>query len=814
MHPQSVPPSPSVPAARRASRVPKVGRVFASLVAALALSVGADARQAGPSSGSVMFVPSNRVPLSEFKVKNGNIVTLHVDPDVLTWIAAQPGASLPSSVQVAVRKANGQIVYPNATSANTTTGEVKLNQALLLGDCVATTTLLRQETDIVTHWNAEENWDEEQDIWRGGQEPEAKDGLATIDVNTSTGELVSSTAVWANLDDPADAPTEWEWFDPDHEEAGPYVYRSDRYALYDDGSDTQVDAILPAYERYIAENYTLYKPTAMAAIWLSDRVRSVTGFPIAHRNGYQAFDSGAGAGQKVEDGLPLFQVVHARIEHFEDTEVAGYEDSLATFVLPPGWTSASSEATYPILFNGQYDVHQRCTFAWENSDGRPDWGKTMFTALGELYDHAGGPRRAVGIFWNGGGAGITYTQQASAYENIEVVIDDAAANFDADRDRIVFTGGSRGGMTALAMGSNPFEKNYTAVYLNAYTPVVRLGTSIEFSNPSYPLGLGSTPAVTGWKNSWMSDWVDPNTELSGLELTAEILFGVTNYSAIDEFAVIDSEAFIDGLLEQGTGVVLRYGTHDGFKAFDQIARYYEHLRDAGVPIQLDVFHRFGHQIPRDRSPSEADLLNAVLGDSFSITPRVEHYGRDAADFTIAHHLLPDDMPLVYERPLAIGAGQMHSLSFVGKAGGRVLLRAAFVGTDFVRGVDCQPDPGDFVTKLGGSHVLEPEESGDEFGYAAFWQPATSTNGWYWNEVLYDPDDDGTYEFILGSCASSSECGPTECGATGPYYGISAPTYEQPLYWVAPVPEVLGTEDNSRTGGLALDDQVTVDPYDD
>lgn len=73
---------------------------FASFLAPIFLAGFLSAWQVpGPSAPQLLFVPGNRVPLSEYVAKNQFTATMHVEPEILQWICDHSGA-----VQVAVRK--------------------------------------------------------------------------------------------------------------------------------------------------------------------------------------------------------------------------------------------------------------------------------------------------------------------------------------------------------------------------------------------------------------------------------------------------------------------------------------------------------------------------------------------------------------------------------------------------------------------------------------------------------------------------------------------------------------------------------------
>lgn len=310
-------------------------RCFALLFLILPGPVAASAVQGSHQEATIrprtgtLFVPDDHVPLSEFAAKTpARSVVMHVHPDVLAWITAQPGGS----VQVMVRTTNGRSVTLPATSV---VGDTVTLTAPIAGDCVVVsdtlTHVLRADEahSVQTHWDG---------TGAGSWSFGATDGVAVLGFDPLLGETKQGSI--QNNDD-----------------LFPYTYDVGNYNLFSDGSgDRNVEqAIVPDFERYIGETYATNAPTNLRSVYLSDQVRAASGRPVAHRN------AGAAGNEldEVEDGLPIFQLVHCHLVDIGNVYplVPGNENSLGTFVLPPDWTSTAAAGTYPILFNGFYDIH-------------------------------------------------------------------------------------------------------------------------------------------------------------------------------------------------------------------------------------------------------------------------------------------------------------------------------------------------------------------------------------------------------------------------------------------------------------------------
>jgi hypothetical protein len=730
------------------------------LFALLCLAPSVAATPQGPASNpGAIFVPTDRVPLSEFVDKTSTLVTVHVDPEILAWVSAHG-----SSVRVALQTSSNQQFSFVATSVNPVTGEVTLSNTTL-GKCTAVCTLLRQDPSVVTHWNQSLN------SGRGGQQIGARDGLSVLDMDVVTGAYTGSGGILN---------TDPNWFDPAHPEAGKYYFASNLYALFSDGTGIQDNAAVPSFERYIGETFSLVKPTDLAAIRMSDLAREQTGFPVAHRSHPDAFDPLSSLGKHVENDLPLFQVVHDHLVDIPDQPAPGSEDSIGSFILPPGWSASAPAASYPILFNGFYDL---------NGSTLNGLGPQFIRTLGALYRNPAGPRRAVGVLWNGGGASACFTFQPSVYDGGAKLIADAASLLRGDPERMVFTGGSRGAITALELASNPFGKPYTAKFCIAAAPQYKPGTAFLAANPTYSLGMGSIPIVTGYADAWISTWTEPGTGFTGRQLTAFNAFGTTNFSSIDTNWGVDSDLFLNALAAEGTRVVLRVGTNDFSVAYAQGAEYTDHMRSKGIPSRLEVHYRFGHSMPPVVDPDETNLLNRVFDNNYVFPSTTEHYARNPADYTLSVHLTPPlpHIPLVYECPITVGTGQFQTWRFVGQPGGRYQVRAAKMMPGWKPG-DLPALSGPLTPVMSGLLSSNP---GDEFGTATVSLSWSVALGYWWYEVRYSPDGDTTYEVTLGQ------------------HDIAAPTLfpnQEPVVFVT-ASEVQGVDDKARTGGVAEDGRL-------
>lgn len=657
-------------------------------LAALALpGIAQEFPQSPPAS---LFVPVENdhffVPLSEFvnvEWPIGSIgpIELSVHNDIYDYLVNQGQGN----VRIARRETNGVITFltPTIDQINkkfridwAINGDYVVVSNALLNDFI----LLAEHDDfndnpatyqevpgITTHWRADKN-DDTNDTFgpRGGQEKGAGHCFEFMDYDPLEGKIPDSE--WSSKNT-----------DPDHSfnndpDKYMYYYATNKYALLSDGTEPvngePASCYAPSYERYIGENYSGNGPTALAAIYLSDCSRAQSGYPIAHRSRPPRFQlPGLNDGMPLQDDLPVIQIGHAYIV---GDGVLGMEgkNSLATFVLPPHWKSNVVGTPYPTMVCGFYDIHS-LTF-------KSAWGLRFIEAIGKLRNNSENlPRyksQAVGIFWNGGGSGVSYTMHRSAYDNINLLMEFAADEFKCDTNHVMFAGSSKGGGTALAMAANPYEPtSYTAKYVLAQSPQVRPHDSLEtFGNPTYYLAHSHINGDTGYTNSWKAfddEWVDPNPSYLGeaknaRDLAQYNLFGEDDDAVLDDQHCSNSWRYIHKLVERRTKVVLRIGTHDYSTSITHMVDYVDRLRygtgRVGVPVNLEMVFGSGHG-PGHPFPGVYELIyNIASGQEvFPIEDRNEYYAKSDTTENVVHAFDPggDGLPLIFQAPIWTGDDQ-------------------------------------------------------------------------------------------------------------------------------------------------------------
>ncbi|MEW6214879.1 MAG: T9SS type A sorting domain-containing protein, partial [Nitrospirota bacterium] len=414
-----------------------------------------------------------------------------------------------------------------------------------------------------------------------------------------------------------------------------------KYALFDN------DADVPSYERYVGENYAIYKIADRYAIWFSDEVLRSTGFPVIHRN-YPLQSP-------LLHNVPVFQVIHAWLIATEQDK-----SSLATFLVPPFWPESMPQEGYPVLFSGHYDI---------NSNSFVENGPIIIQVVGEVLNSGKGS--ALGILWNGGGASGPGTMQRSAYDNAAILFEMARDSLKINPNAIITFGGSRGGFTALAMAANPYHNNYRAVYALAYGPPVKGGEHLQrFQNTCYPRLMHCNDVTTGYSYSWRLGWKDPITGMSGRELYRYNLVGTIDYAYMDSFLFPASPFHLQALKDKGTRVLLSIGTHDAFMPLPLYFKYMDGLQKHEIPVRFEIFYRWGHTVSASIPDYLTYCLESILnGDTLNFPIGTFHYRRLNNDNpNECEEFFPAYQPIVLEAPKACAKPETVTISIIGDEG--------------------------------------------------------------------------------------------------------------------------------------------------
>ncbi len=447
----------------------------------------------------------------------------------------------------------------------------------------------------------------------------------------------------------------------------PYFWNSEGFPLFIDSTGSHGEALVPGWERYIGEDWSPRAVDKLYAMWWSDVFRATSGIPTAFRNVVDTTTPLELQTGLVDEGLPVFQLLHNHVVRYDDGINPGSENSLASFFFPPGWV-ADPDEPYPVVFNSGYDTG--------SSVFRPSGaGGQVVNAVADAW--LGDPdRKALGIWSNGGGHRATVTLQDSAIHNLNRLFDDASAAFGASRSRIVSTGFSRSATAELRLWSHPLlAPDLSAEAILAVTPVNFPGDDLaNHVNGTFRLLQLGVQEATGWADAWMPGWTAPDwPHPDGMELASQVLLGTTDPTTYDQANASGAPSAVARLAERGTTVVLQTGTHDISRPFSHVLRYVAALQAHEVPYRFDVLYRLGHGSSRPY-PTESDLLRLVFdGASLSGDDLGTHYHHpgvppDELKPLVTHEFDPPRAPVFLEAPLRAAQGATTTWSVVGPPG--------------------------------------------------------------------------------------------------------------------------------------------------
>ena len=746
------------------------------LFRSLGLLVTDAAAQYEESDIDALFVPDELVPLSEYVIlpSSGSTrtVTLHVRRGIQQYATTQS-----APVQIAVqattedRQTGSYSLYAKVGNTNSTvTFDVPAGAEARV---VAVSSVLLNEFPIVTHWSSAENDD------RGGFSEGATDGLGSIECGTNSGDpetygVNHGTGGSVTSDDPDHVDTS-QTPPPAFPSLYRYHFATDLYALFSDGSEASTDIEwenVPAYERYIGENWSGVSVSTLAAVRLSDLSRTWTNRPIAHRNPSTDFAS-------VEPGLPILQIVHNVIGKYDDldAEHPGREDCLASFVVPPEWESTPSEG-YPVLLSAVYDVNTSMFTLFDNG-----WIRT----IGELANEN---RSAVAIATNGGGNACSLSQQESIYINHRIVFVMAEADLGVDRERVVVLGGSRAATAALALSASPDvdPAPFTPRYVLAGVPTTYAGDGFtNHVNPTFGLIQEAVKSFTGYRHAWLNGFTVGGK--TGGEMAAETVYGVP-LADVDDLRSNAAPDFMEALAEKPCVVLLGGTMHDIAQPFSHIAKYYAELAPL-LPERLffSLAYRAGHggyYVDLD-APSLMDAMRATIdNDSLPVfADEITHVHPVDDDAELAWEgtvFEPDPLPMVLEAPFAVGLGQPHTYVVTGPPGTPYIVYFERPGQTF-----------DYIpAEIAFSGVLPASAT------------APFTSNTHHETVPVDNDLLGFWEFRLAYVDENSVGHVTHMQPSLPPAPLGDDDYNAvPTVYIGAGP-VIGTTAFGRTGGIATD----------
>lgn len=440
--------------------------------------------------------------------------------------------------------------------------------------------------------------------------------------------------------------------------------------------------VMPGTDDYPADDYAgITIPDSEAKSWAIAQCVA-NGVPVRHV--FPPRPDGTEVGQGPLSRGCAVQVVHAITA----------ADSLYSVFLPPGWDPAAPAGTYPIVFNGHYDLHTN-TFR--------ETGPLMT----KVVAHSGldGRRGVIGVLWNGGGAYASRTMSPHSLDLMAQVIADVAARYHGNPQWVVTMGGSRGGVTALRMAANPSKKPYRVVATVAAVPPALIGDHAKLGGVTFPALIHAVGWTVGLKDAWRSGWTYPAcagrpelTGLSGWQAHLKILTGLSDPDVANAQESLLAPRYLDALQASGTQIFLSVGEHDFIVPYAHQVQLGLAFVQRGLPAQIEVLVRGGHDFVRTglggATPPTvlheklfADIVDAIADPALDLAGPVPtlvqkgvRYHRVDRQTGEAQVFAPATYPFAVDLPFYAVAGQSFPIVVVGAPGTQFTITPTFDAT--------------------------------------------------------------------------------------------------------------------------------------
>lgn len=416
--------------------------------------------------------------------------------------------------------------------------------------------------------------------------------------------------------------------------------------------------ILPDHESYPGDVYSVVRFADATVVDSFTEICRLVGMPL------RLFRS---------DGISRLQAKPGLVQILHGVPIDG---SLATVILPPNWSPAAAVASYPIVFNGFYDLNQNLV---------QQEGVHLLKAI--ALSGQDGRSGAIGVLWNGGGALASRTMNRRAYDQFAAVIAYVARHFAGDARRILMWGGSRGGYTTVAMASNPFGHDYRVIFAAPGVPPARVGEHGQLQSSTYPGVLHAASWSTGLHDAWRPDFSYPAcanrphlTGKTGPEAHLHVIAGSTDFDLVNTTLSPLAPTFIAGLKAAGTEVYLEIASHDNIVPYVHQLRYARRLIAEQIPVHVDVLIRAGHAHRSETSaygtyPVRFGRLWEALvpqidsaAAPYHVTPGIDFYRVDRQSQAL-QSFSPSGVayPFTVEFPYRTARGFPFPVVFVGEA---------------------------------------------------------------------------------------------------------------------------------------------------
>lgn len=347
--------------------------------------------------------------------------------------------------------------------------------------------------------------------------------------------------------------------------------------------------ILPRHNNYLGETYEYRKISDSEFLNWSNGECQRSGVGIEHRKP-SSYKDWTVAKSAVIGNRGTLQILYGLIS----------DKSLVAVILPPGWNPTDPPGKYPIVFSGHYDLGNHLIGP----------NHQMFQTLSLAYKNLGTP--AIGVLWNGAGAIGSRSLQSNARLEFNKVIQKVKTTFGGDAQKIFIYGGSRGGLTAISMATNPENFPYKVVAAYAAVPPADFPFVASLTGSTVPHLIGAAEWSIGTLETWKKDFrYKENNELKGMtrdEAHLHVLAGTKDKDVFESQINLTSPYMLNSLKAKAPRLFLELGSHDFIVPWVDQFKYFNTLKNAGIQFESRINYLAGHYSDTGSPYASADPM--------------------------------------------------------------------------------------------------------------------------------------------------------------------------------------------------------------
>lgn len=337
------------------------------------------------------------------------------------------------------------------------------------------------------------------------------------------------------------------------------------------------DEFIPSEGNYIASNYDDITFTDSEVIKVFDQLSEETGVSIKLKQ----------PSLEIVDKDSVKNIFEQRQNKTVIYHSIVFRKNLFTIILPPNW---DKNKRYPLIINGFYGI---------NNNLVKQEGPWIIKTIASKYkqDFVG----AIGVLWNGGGAGGTYTTSTQAYKDLNDFLKIIIKEINIDSNEVIALGGSRGAYTALNIASHPEITAIKVKYVHAINPF-NDGDLISFlTGTTIPQLLPVKDSKSGIYGSWDIR----NTE---------------KHTITDSSINLTTKEKLQKLKKNKTQVLLSIGSHDFILPTVMKLGIFEKYKSFGIPVELELNYFYGHFADRNFRQTQLEKVAKNLNIKKLIIP--------------------------------------------------------------------------------------------------------------------------------------------------------------------------------------------------